>query len=72
MEKQIKAKARVQMTVEVDAGAPWGAECTIEQMYKQAAESARTNLINALKPGEHGRVHLVGEPKIIGIITEAT
>lgn len=72
MEKRIQAKARVQMTVEVDAGAPWGAECTIEQMYKQAADSARTNLINALKPGEHGRVSIVGEPKIIGILTEAT
>lgn len=72
MEKRIQAKARVQMTVEVDAGAPWGADCSIEQMYKQAAESARTNLINALKPGEHGRVVIVGEPKIIGIITEAT
>lgn len=72
MEKRIQAKARVQMTVEVDAGAPWGADCSIEQMYKQAAQSARENLINALKPGEHGRVTLVGEPKIIGIITEAT
>lgn len=70
MEKRIQAKARVQITVEVDAGAPWGADCTIDQMYKQAAESARTNLINAIKPGERSILTILGEPKIIGIITE--
>lgn len=67
---QIQAKARVQITVEVDAGAPWGEDCAIGQLYKQAAESARSNLINALKPGEHGRVTILGEPKVVGIITE--
>lgn len=66
----ITAKARVQITVEVDAGAPWGDDCSIGQMYKQAKESARTNLLNALKPGAHGIVSIVGEPKVIGVITE--
>lgn len=65
------AKARVQLTVEVDAGAPWGDECTVLQLYTQAAESARTNLINALMPGTHGIITIVGEPKVIGIITES-
>ena len=67
---KIQAKARVQLTVEVDGGSPWGEECPIGQLYKQAAESARTNLLNALKPGEHGRVTIIGEPKVVGIITE--
>jgi len=67
--KNIHAKAKVQITVEVDAGAPWGAECTIEQLYKQAADTARSNLTNAFKPQVHG-IRIVGEPKIIGIFTE--
>jgi hypothetical protein len=73
MEKQqlaVHAKARVQLTVEVEASS-WGGECSIGQLYKQAAESARGTLIAALKPGEHGRVTIIGEPKVIGIITEA-
>lgn len=65
----ITAKARVQIVVEVDAGAPWAEDCSIGQLYKQAAESARRNLINSFKAGEHG-ILIVGEPKIIGIITE--
>ena len=66
----ITAKARVQITVEVDAGSPWGEDCSIGQMYKQAKESAQKNLLNALKPGTHGIVSIVGEPKVIGVITE--
>lgn len=52
--KPIKAKARVQITVEIDAGAGWGGECDLEQVYKQAKESALQTLSVALKPGEHG------------------
>lgn len=68
----ISAKARVQITVEVDGGAPWSDDCTVGQMYEQAKESARTNLLNALKPGAHGIVAIVGEMKVVGVITEKT
>ena len=69
MSKQINAKARVQITVEVEASFG-GEDRSIGQLYKQAAESARGTLIAALKPGEHGRVTIIGEPKVIGVITE--
>lgn len=64
-------RARLQITVEVDAGAPWGGDCTLQQLYEQAVDSAKASLFNALKTGEHGRVRIVGEPKIIGVITES-
>ena len=67
---RIQAKAKVQITLEVEAGAPWGAECTIEQMYTQAAECGRNNLLNALKTGAGASMRIIGEPKVIGIITE--
>ncbi len=63
------ATARVQITVEVEAGS-WGSDCQISQLYKQAAESGKSTLINALKPGEHGLIKIVGEPKVFGILTE--
>lgn len=66
----ITAKARVQITVEVDAGAPWGEDCPIGQLFKQAKDAARENLLNSLKPGMQGILSIVGEPKVIGIITE--
>jgi hypothetical protein len=68
--RKIHASARVQITVEVDAGAPWGDECTVGQLYAQAAEAGRNNLLNALKAGAGASMRIVGEPKIIGIITE--
>lgn len=70
MEKSMQVKARVQITVELDAGAPWGEETSIGQMYKQAKESALNNLLNALKPGAHRILSIVGEPKVVGVITE--
>jgi hypothetical protein len=67
---QVVAKARVQLLVEVEAGQPWGGDCQIGQLYQQAAESARSTLINALKPGVNG-ITIIGEPKVVGIITES-
>ena len=67
---QIQAKARVQLTVEVAILDGWGDDCAIGQLYKQAADAAKTNLINSLKPGEHGRVTIIGEPRVVGIITD--
>lgn len=67
----IRATARIQIVVEVEAAA-WGADCTIGQLHKQAAESARATLTSALKPGAEGHtVRVIGEPKVIGILTEA-
>ncbi len=69
MNKQTKAHARVQITVEVEAGNGWGEECTVGQIYRQAAESAKSSLITAIHAGGKS-FKLVGEPKVIGILTE--
>ncbi len=67
--KDIRATARIQITLEVDADSPWGPECSVSQVYKQAAESALTKLHNGLKIQSY---RVIGTPKIIGIITEET
>jgi hypothetical protein len=67
---EIHAKARVQITLEVDAGSPWGEESSIGQLYKQAADAGLRNLNNALKPGAPSGMKVIGEPKVICIVTE--
>lgn len=70
MEKKIRATARVQVTVEVDASA-WGDDCTIGQLYKQAAEDAKAKLYNTLTQAKCPH-RIIGEPKVIGVLTEAS
>jgi len=67
---KIQAIARVQIVVEVVLDQPWGEDCSIGQLYKQAAESGRTHLINALNQERYRGVRIFGEPKVIGVISE--
>jgi hypothetical protein len=69
MSKEIKAKARVQITVEVEVSI-WGCDCTIGQLYKQAAADGVSKIQNAIIKSEYS-ISLVGEPSVIGIITES-
>ena len=70
MDTKINAKARVQLTVEVDANSPWGAECNIGQLYDQAGREAKERLVSALAKA-FPAARIIGEPRVIGIITEA-
>ena len=68
MEKRIQAKARVQFTVEVETSL-WGHDCTIGQLYKQAAEDGRGQIVKLIAESKC-RASVIGEPKVIGVITE--
>jgi len=72
MNGKVTAKARVQIIVEIETSA-WGGDCTLEQMYKQAAEDG-LNKLRSLRYFHGGEVKepllIIGEPKVIGIITE--
>lgn len=65
--RTVQGRAKVKIVVEVDADS-WGDDCQLAQLYKQAAESALLTLGNAIKT-LHG-VRIIGEPEVIGIITE--
>ena len=62
--KTIRAVARIQVIVEVDASA-WGSDCSIGQLYKQATDDA-IQKVSTFKD-----CRIVGNPKVIGVITEA-
>ena len=38
------AHAKVQVTIEINVGSKWGKDCTVEQIYKQAKDSASMTL----------------------------
>jgi hypothetical protein len=40
MSKPIRATARVRITIEIGPDDTWGSDCTVEQIMKQAKESA--------------------------------
>jgi len=70
MEKRIQAKARVQLTVEVEESM-WGLDCSIGQLYKQAAEGGVAKVRKIISDANaHSKATIIGEPKVVGIITE--
>ncbi len=66
MKKRVMARARVQVTVEIDGGGPWGTDCTMEQVHRQAAETA----VNFLNSMPYGTVRIIGEPRVIAVLAE--
>jgi hypothetical protein len=63
---KIKAIARVQVTVEVEVSA-WGGDCQIGQLFEQAK---REGLDKVRSLASKNSMTVVGEPKVIGVITQ--
>jgi hypothetical protein len=63
------ASARVTINLEISVGAVWGAEATVAQVHKQAAEEAMhvvADVISNLRRGH--AVRTLGEPKVTAIL----
>lgn len=60
----LKATARVRVTVEIDLTQPWGKECTMYQIDKQAMEEAMEYLARI----PHGRLRVVGPPEVTAVL----
>lgn len=67
---KLKAKAYVILTVEVECKGPWGADCTIAQVYKQAEDEARKVLDSFESKNGLNTVKAIGEMKIRTVIVE--
>lgn len=65
---RILATAKVQVTLEVEAGS-WGHDCSIGQLHDQAAESGLREVLQLLKEGAGSKCRIVGKPRVIGIVT---
>lgn len=68
--KEIRAKARVRLTIEFETGDVWGKSCSIGQLHDQAADSARKQVENAFSNAKMTNVRIVDAPKVVGVLTE--
>lgn len=55
-------KATVQVTVEIEASGSWGSDCSMDQIIRQASESAVGQIRNALH-----KHRIIGEPAVTTI-----
>lgn len=61
--------ARVTLTIEISNVGSWGPECQMDQVYRQALESAVGRVRNAFAKDARG-VKIVGVPVIQAITTD--
>lgn len=66
--KDMRARAKVTVQVEVYSDSVWGKDCKIEQVYKQACDDVMFTLNKAL--GKDPKVRICNNPKIDVIILE--
>ncbi|WP_223566891.1 hypothetical protein [Agrobacterium tumefaciens] len=55
-------KATVQVTVEIEASGSWDANCSMDQIIRQASESAVGQIRNSLH-----KYRIIGEPSVTTI-----
>lgn len=67
MSARVKARARVQVTLDIAVPDIWDSAGPLEQIWKQARESARGMLAKGLGPGP---LPIVGEPKVTTVLVE--
>ena len=73
MAKEIRAIARVQVTVEVEVGV-WDDSTPLSQVHEQARASVIQKVRQAMSgngPTEQRQFQIVGEPKITAILTQS-
>lgn len=76
-DKKWRARARVQITVELFVGDAWGEDCSFAQIKKQAIESAegalmRGLVLNCLQSGRDSKTDatIISEPTVTAIWSE--
>ena len=64
---RVQSTATVLVTVEVTHSGPWGADCTVEQVFSQAGKESVQRVCSLLT--ESG-MRVVGEPKVTAVLAE--
>ena len=68
----VRVKAHVTMTVEINVTDSWGGDCPMAQVYQQATESAKARMCKGMPPGPFADFIIIGEPKVTAILVERT
>lgn len=68
LDKLASARARVQFTIEIDAGSAWDQKCPMNQIYEAAAREAKMTLERIFKEAKKN-VKFIDKPKVFAVIT---
>ena len=60
----MRAMARVKLVIQFDLTDVWNANCPVEQIFKQAIDSATGLIRNKLPP----HIMIIGEPEVTAIL----
>lgn len=66
----IIATATVTLTIEIRADGCWADNTSIEQVHKQAKESAINILNRNVNATEGSKIRIIGTPRIVSIMTD--
>jgi hypothetical protein len=66
---QTTARARVQLTIELDAGSTWGNDCTVNQIYDQAGRES-VNHVERIFHEAKENIVIVGKPKVTAVFAK--
>ena len=66
---ELRAKAVVQVTLEVSLHGRWGSDCPMEQIYTLAVNSA-DGIVRRFADQSREKVRLVGVPKVTAIVVD--
>ncbi len=66
---KLSTKARIRVTVEVEAGSWWGDQSTQAQIFKSAGFEA-TNVVRQAMQKAGRQCRIIGEPFVITVITQ--
>lgn len=72
-EKNIKAKAKVRVLIEIDCPSWWSDSTGVDQVFRQAGHESVEGLKNALAAGAARRdisFRIIGEPTVEAVLTE--
>lgn len=70
---ETSVSATVQLTLEIKVGDGWGGDCAMDQVYKQARDSAVGMIKEALRSGKESlqtRIKIVGTPSVSAVVVE--
>lgn len=70
MDRKVKAKARVSVLLEVSLSDTWGSDCQLDQVYKQAKDSAMNMIHRKMTGGGQRDIRIIGDPKVTAILTQ--
>jgi len=68
MARDIQARAQVRLTLEIPLSQPWGGECQLDQIFKQASESAKNKVRRVLQDAKI--TSRIIDMKVIAILAE--